>query len=478
MKRRLLAALAAALALGGLAVALARLTDPAVRSAEHMAGERWYRLMLNDEQVGYMRTDSRRDRRGQWRFTSDLRFVLEPGSPVRIRESLTFGAYPPFPLLAAEQWQQGPSSSEGTLIRRANGGYEAASLRDVADTSPRPAPASDLSGPASPAWQPLSWTYALTDYLEFEGWLLSQAPQPGATRLVSTLDFSRRAVVSRVFQVAGRNGTGYVIEHAAPIDPSRIQLDASLAPATMSLSGIFELQRASADRALAPRTALHSASYFVPTDRPLRNHQEIRRLRLEIYGDIAPETLWPDLLSADRRTLDLTTNPLSGRPDPKSALAETTTFPVSNPRIRSLARQAVAGAGGPQEQVAQLTGFVHRYLRYSEDTGSAHVMALLDDPRGDCTEYADLFTTLARALGIPSRTVFGLAYADGPPPAFRFHAWNEVFVQGSWTVVDPTWNQLEVDATHIPLPENTGASLALLTGGGDLRFVVREVVYR
>lgn len=483
MSKRLLALLAVAVALGGLAVALGRMTEPAVRSADRLAGERWYRLMLDGEQVGYMRTENRRDRSGQWHFSSDLRFALAPGNPVRVHETLSFGAFPPYPLLEAEQWQQGPSSSEGTLIRRTAGAYEAARVTRGAVSTPVPVPtaaqhSADASAPAPPVWQPLSWSYTLTDYLEFEGWLLSQAPPPGATRLVSTLDFSRRTVVSRVFRVADRNATGYVVEHAAPIDRSRIQLDPRLAPETMTLSGIFELQRTSAERALAPRTALHDASHFVPTDRPLPNHREIRRLRLEVQGGIAPEALWPDLLAADGRTLELTSNPVSRGLDPDKEREETSTFPVSDPRIRSLAREAVAGSRAPAEQLAALTRFVHHYLRYSEDTGAPHVMALLDDPRGDCTEYADLFTTLARALDLPSRTVFGLAYADGPPPAFRFHAWNEVFVAGRWEVVDPTWNQLEVDATHIPLPEDTGTSLTLLTGGADLRFVVREVAYR
>jgi transglutaminase/protease-like cytokinesis protein 3 len=93
------------------------------------------------------------------------------------------------------------------------------------------------------------------------------------------------------------------------------------------------------------------------------------------------------------------------------------------------------------------------------------------------TEFADLFTTLARSLGIPARTVFGLAYDDGNEPAFAFHAWNEVSVDGVWQSVDPTWNQLRVDATHIPLPSNQSAALQLITGSVDLNFSVREVDY-
>jgi transglutaminase-like putative cysteine protease len=268
------------------------------------------------------------------------------------------------------------------------------------------------------------------------------------------------------------------VEHASPIDPSRIQLDDDMAPVTMTLSGLFELQRVSAEVALAPRTALQAASYFVPIDRPLRNHQNISVLALEIEGQISPRDLWPELLAKDGRTLLLSANPVSGNEQRRSALQETSAFPVSDSRIRTLARRAVGAATRPADQVAALTSFVHDYVEYVEAGDSTHVLALLDDPRGDCSEYADLLTTLARSLDIPSRTIFGLAYADLSPPAFRFHAWNEVFIDGAWQSLDPTWNQLQVDATHIPLPENTATALQLLTGSGGLSFVVRDVRYR
>jgi len=79
-------------------------------------------------------------------------------------------------------------------------------------------------------------------------------------------------------------------------------------------------------------------------------------------------------------------------------------------------------------------------------------------------------------LGIPARTVFGMAYADEGQPAFAFHAWNEVSVDGEWRAVDPTWNQVRVDATHIPLSGN-GATLQLITSNTDIHFTIEEVEY-
>jgi transglutaminase-like putative cysteine protease len=43
-------------------------------------------------------------------------------------------------------------------------------------------------------------------------------------------------------------------------------------------------------------------------------------------------------------------------------------------------------------------------------------------------------------------------YAGGGVPAFAGHAWNEVVLDGAWMPVDPSWNQMRVDATHIRYP--------------------------
>jgi transglutaminase-like putative cysteine protease len=88
------------------------------------------------------------------------------------------------------------------------------------------------------------------------------------------------------------------------------------------------------------------------------------------------------------------------------------------------------------------------------------VLGSLQSGRGECVDFADLFTTLARTQGIASRTVYGIAYSALPSPGFRFHAWNEILRDGKWHSVDPTWNQTVADATHIALSDQTLAALA------------------
>ncbi len=434
-------------------------TDPVVRSAEALRGERWYRLVLDDAHVGYLHTVTRRDAAGRWHFHSDLRFVLNRGNPVRIEEHLQFAAAPPYPLLSARHSRERAGTADGTVIEARDRGYRMRRTGAQGDTP----------------GQNVDVTFALADHLAFETWLRERDPPTGASVTARALDFDRHQVVNRRFTVKGRNSTGYQISNPAPLEATYIQLDQRLRPVTMTLSGLFQLEHASREQALAPRTALQAASYFVPTDRRLHNHTEIRSLALEVTGAAGAAELWPAL--SDDNVLHRQAGAVSSSSLLGDELSETRDHPVTDQRVRAMARRATADTQSAGEQVDALVRFVHDYIRYDEDGRGRHVLELLDTPSGDCSEYADLLTTLARSLNIPSRTVFGLAYADSLPPAFRFHAWNEVRVDGEWRVVDPTWNQLQTDATHIPMPSNVAHALELLTGGLNLSFTVRDVEY-
>ena len=76
----------------------------------------------------------------------------------------------------------------------------------------------------------------------------------------------------------------------------------------------------------------------------------------------------------------------------------------------------------------------------------------LESLEGDCTEHTVLFVGLARAIGLPAREVAGLIYVEGSPPGFYFHQWATVWL-GEWVDVDPTFDQIPVDVTHIKLSE-------------------------
>ena len=98
--------------------------------------------------------------------------------------------------------------------------------------------------------------------------------------------------------------------------------------------------------------------------------------------------------------------------------------------------------------------FTSNFIEY-EFTLGASLQEIIDQKLGDCTEYAQLFISLARLNGIPAREVSGLAYNYiDDNPMLTHHAWAEVWFNGRWKEVDPGWNEFDIDATHIKLSDD------------------------
>ena len=438
-------------------------THPEVQRANALLGERWYQLSLAGEHLGYWVTRTDRNRYGQWVFESEQRSALNPEDPVTIATRRVFSAIAPFKLLEAEYSQRRRRWQESTRIEQTTDGYLGHRLQASARRKSTPVE--------------LNWEYSLRDYLDFEVWLHEAQPALGSQRAITTLDFSRLDVVSRQLLVKDYNAVGYRIENPAPQAATSIQLDHDLAPQSVRLAGLFDLTLSDRAKALAPRSALHAASYYVPIDQPLRDHTRISRLDLSVVSDLPADDLWHNARHTDGEwILTLNANPLSQRTFAESS-GSSLGYPVDDERIVQLAASAIGDLRDPGAQLEALVGYVHDYLSYQPGSQTRSVLSLLDNPVGDCTEFAELLTTLARNIGLSSRTVFGLAYADREDPAFVFHAWNEVKVNGRWQSVDPTWNQMRVDATHIPLPVSEAVALKMLTGSIDLAFELRDIAY-
>ena len=69
---------------------------------------------------------------------------------------------------------------------------------------------------------------------------------------------------------------------------------------------------------------------------------------------------------------------------------------------------------------------MYKNLRKTYDANADDALTVLENKAGDCTEHTLLFTTLARAAGIPARQVGGVVYVGGDKPSFGWHAWSEI----------------------------------------------------
>lgn len=218
-------------------------------------------------------------------------------------------------------------------------------------------------------------------------------------------------------------------------------------------------------------------------NRPLGNPFDITYLELDVSGPSARLLEDGQNQRVTRNTSNGTTtiklsrdlgNPLKAeRTEINDGLAETAMHRIRDPNVVSLAKEAVADARTVEEKVQQLIVFVDDYLADRDDDRTfVSVLDIIDRKAGLCLEHSILFTTLARAVGIPAREVNGLVYAGGDPPTFGAHAWNEVVIDGRWVAVDPCWREREPNLSHIrlglsPKPEQFF--------NGEAKFVVRQL---
>lgn len=112
---------------------------------------------------------------------------------------------------------------------------------------------------------------------------------------------------------------------------------------------------------------------------------------------------------------------------------------ASDPLVKERAKQIVKNTTSTLEAVALLTSWVHDSMEYNASiTGPRNTKELLESMEGVCSEYATLYTALARAAGIPTRLTTGIANTGS---GWVRHAWAESLVGGHWIPVEPTYKE-------------------------------------
>jgi len=154
-------------------------------------------------------------------------------------------------------------------------------------------------------------------------------------------------------------------------------------------------------------------------------------------------------------------------PDPGNPLlAPTPEVDADHPALRALAGRVAGGTRGSYQAARLLQDEVHRRLEKAFGQSRDRASEVLAAGSGDCTEHSILFVALARAAGIPARTVHGLVYArygDGAD-ALYWHAWAEVRSGTEWIAMDPTFGQPVADATHVLLGRGSQVDTVGLLG--------------
>ena len=451
-----------ALLLVALAVWSLRPTTPEGEIAVRLAGERWYAVTFRHTPIGHYRSEAGRTGYGDFEFQSVLRFKLADGDETRIEDRLVFQRRPPHRLLRAEYAASGGTGETRIVIADSTAEVmEGGSSRHIdAD--------SDLE---------------LRDYLAVQRWLANETPNPGDVRTARSIDFEALKVTTDRWRLVGTHGDQVELareqnEPGSAADSSRIRLGPDLAPTRMDSDDLVSLERVRTEAVArvwegeAPLFA--SAAHRVPVDTPIADADDLKRLVVQVDHPNRGGFAWPGSTDTGLLAADADPQRTAAAAEAVIATRATVNYPASAPELKQLAARAVGSLEGPRQKANALTLFVHHHLSYRDTAGGRTVFDTIRDRTGDCTEFADLFTTLARAAGLPARTVVGLAYQDESQD-FGLHAWNEVVIDGHWRGVDPTWGQTRIDATHLPLPAD--GALSTIAALPQLRFRVVEARY-
>jgi hypothetical protein len=128
-------------------------------------------------------------------------------------------------------------------------------------------------------------------------------------------------------------------------------------------------------------------------------------------------------------------------------------------QVKALAKRAIAEAQTPWDKAVRIEHWVFEHIK---DKNFAIAFAPADEVArnlsGDCSEHAVLAAAMSRSVGIPSRVAVGLLYVDNPRQkikGFGYHVWHEVYVNQRWVALDSSWDQSQVDATHIKLGDTS-----------------------
>ncbi|NQV13520.1 MAG: transglutaminase domain-containing protein [Parcubacteria group bacterium] len=123
---------------------------------------------------------------------------------------------------------------------------------------------------------------------------------------------------------------------------------------------------------------------------------------------------------------------------------------VDNEEIKKKAAEITAGKANDCEKAEAIYNHVGDHIEYvkNEKDERGGALEVHEKGQGDCTYFADYYTALARAAGIPTRYIEGAVYTktkdEENTAKTNLHDWAESYLPGTgWTPIDPTWGEKE-----------------------------------
>lgn len=124
--------------------------------------------------------------------------------------------------------------------------------------------------------------------------------------------------------------------------------------------------------------------------------------------------------------------------------------------------------------IQKMRDWIHENFAYDGSVSDYKTTATetLNMRKGVCRDYAHVLISMARAIGVPARIVSAYSSEVVPPD---FHAVVEVFLEGTWHLVDPTGMAKAQDIIRIGVGRDA-ADISFLTSFGQVEMVRQSVL--
>jgi hypothetical protein len=458
--------------------------DVTVKDADDSLENDWYGVYFQNKKIGYYNTSRVKVAdKGEPFFREKMFMAMKlqsfgQKSELIIDQSVDYEAKPPFRMVRADYTHNDEKVKQRIQLVLVKGQTYDATITTAGVVEKKTV---DLD-------------YTLADSLTSEVWL-KKTPKKGdkittrdfdpqelrvemvTTKLINTKEAMHRSVKVILHEVE-------TFSHKSKTTSVSLY-DGKAHMLSGSIEGLFEMRREGEAEA---KNTEYSADLFVlglaKIDEPIGETRKIRSLIVEIKGkEMAglPDGPNQTLEAKGGDVFHLKIGKEFGKKakatpeEVKEGLEETNAYPIKDAKVKELAGKAVGNAKTDKEKVKRITRFVYDFVQPSLEGSMPKIHDLLERKCGDCKSYALLFTTLARAAGLPAREVSGFVYMGDDLKAFGGHAWNEVLLDGYWVPIDASMNSIDIDAAHVCLGVDRDSTNTLLKTFGKLQFKLVEV---
>ena len=424
-------------------------------------GDNWYGLYFNGEKVGYLLKSVSVTDAGEIEVLEDAHFMITMSGvkqDMSIYSKRSYAATGELLHIKAEMKDPAQLSTFHAQVQ-----HDTLTMTSVLGDAVRE---EEFPKPSE----------TLTDALHHAIWV-SEEPQQDDVINFSMFEPMYQKEVSGISRIAGTeerifNGVPTrVYEIHSVLDLMDIESTSYVTDCGVTVedvvAGVFTMR-------LEPEEAAKDVNYSVDTmvsnavtlKSPIENPRERPWLRLKLRGPLRGS----HLINDDRQRMqeldeyvdfyatrtDVSALPLPELPITDEELLTHTrpsTYAQSDaPEIIAKSQEIVGNETNPLRIAEKLCNWVSANMRNVFSARLSNALEVLESMEGDCTEYTVLYVALARAAGLPAKKVAGLIYVENEHPGFYFHQWASVWL-GEWVDVDPAFNQLPVDVTHIKFAE-------------------------